>query len=97
MVTRLIISTDRLLFAISRITQVWRRNADFDGVRLLYWVRKVTHMETRKVFLYSVQVLDKEGNRILKESFRSLVDAMTFFSIVDESLNHENTSIFLTH
>lgn len=54
-------------------------------------------METRKVFLYSVQVLDKEGNRILKESFRSLVDAMTFFSIVDESLNHENTSIFLTH
>lgn len=54
-------------------------------------------MKTRKVFLYSVQVLDKEDNQILKENFNSLEDAMTFFSIVDESLNHENTSIFLTH
>ena len=57
----------------------------------------IAHMKTRKVFLYSVQVLDKEDNQILKENFNSLEDAMTFFSIVDESLNHENTSIFLTH
>lgn len=50
------------------------------------------------VYLYSVQVMDhKSGEIILKESFRSLEDALSFFSIVDADLNHENTSIFLTH
>jgi len=50
------------------------------------------------VYLYSVQVKDiKSGELILKENFRSLEDAMSFFSITDASLNHENVSIFLTH
>lgn len=50
------------------------------------------------VYLYSVQVKDiKSGELILKENFRSLEDAMSFFAIVDADLNHENVSIFLTH
>jgi hypothetical protein len=50
------------------------------------------------VYLYSVQVKDlRTEELLLKESFKTLEDAMGFFSMVDADLNHENTAIFLAH
>lgn len=50
------------------------------------------------VYLYSVQVKDiRTGEQLLKESFKTLEDAMEFFGMVDADLNHENAAIFLTH
>lgn len=50
------------------------------------------------IYLYSVQVRDLHtGEQLLKENFRSLDDAIAFFSVADADLNHENTAIFLTH
>lgn len=49
-------------------------------------------------YLYSVEVQDiKSREVLLKENFHSLEEAISFFSIVDASLNHENVSISLTH
>lgn len=50
------------------------------------------------IYLYSVQVRDLHtGEQLLKENFRSLEDAIAFFSVVDADLNHENTAVYLTH
>lgn len=50
------------------------------------------------VYLYSVQVRDLHTEeQLLKENFRSLEEAIAFFSMVDADLNHENTAVYLTH
>lgn len=48
MITRLIISTDRLQFAISRITQIWKIHSNVIAVRFCFWVRNT--YESMKLF-----------------------------------------------